>query len=427
MPVILFLAMLGAGCGGRIDASPNDASAGDGGPGDAFLDTSGETSGDTSGDVDAADAFEPVTLVESTPADGAKHVSLLEPIKLRFSGALKPSSVTTTTVQLLAPGATIPMPADVAYDDASHTITLTPKRALYPAYSYRVVASGLRASDGAAIADAKRSFATLYDSLLDQTTYRATAPTTITSLWLYVLDAEGRTQRSSQMAAGVDGVFGTADDVPSGWREFVYGSAGRTSRYYSGAGLDGVWYTADDVMAFRDDDFASAPFGHQRSAEYDGAGADGIWGTGDDRLHYLLDIQLAADGREAVATIETALGPDGVAFTDDDVLAYYFVDSVAGNVSRRVGFDDPGVDGLWRTADDRVFSVDEYVFDADGRKVGQRYLDKGPDGVWLTSDDVLVAYTVTSFDAKGLAVRTTTYSGAGMDGVWGTADDVVSD
>jgi hypothetical protein len=399
----------------QADTGPGDSGPGEAGPPDAPADA-----------ADAAEASAPVTLIQLTPADGAAHVSLVDPIKLKFSGSLKASSVTATSVQLLAPGATTPMTATVAYDDASHTITLTPKIVLYPAYVYRVVASGLQAADGAAIADAKGSFTTVYNALIDATTYDATTPTKITALSLYTEDAEGRTERSSNMAAGADGKFGTSDDVPSNWRLASYPATGDRSTFYTGAGADGVWYTADDVVGSRNEYFASAPFGHVRSATYGAAGTDGTWGTADDVLTTASDILAAADGLEASWTVFSSFGADATPWTADDVVSYYFADTRTGNTVRRVYYTAAGADGAWKTADDVIGGISENVYDADGRYLALRSFSKGPDGVWLTADDVQTSLWTRTYDASGLETRFTIYSGAGTDGAWGTADDVVS-
>ncbi|MGC2166319.1 MAG: hypothetical protein WA632_09925, partial [Gallionella sp.] len=52
-------------------------------------------------------------------------------------------------------------------------------------------------------------------------------------------------------AAGVDGVWFTADDVPSSYKLYLYDTNGNQSQVatYSGAGIDGIWFTADDVKS----------------------------------------------------------------------------------------------------------------------------------------------------------------------------------
>jgi methionine-rich copper-binding protein CopC len=432
-PALAFAACGSSSTGG---ATPQgDAGPGDSGPGEVGVEAGPDavTPDAIGGDADADSADAPevadapasaVTLISSTPADGALHVSLVDPIRLVFSGPLLPASVSTTSVRILAPNATAPMTATVTYDDATHTVTLVPKVALAVASDYRVVASGLQAADGV-VADAKISFTTLYDSVIDVKRVDMADSSKVTGLTLYTRDAQGRTTMVVGYYPGPDGVCGTSDDVPYWWQTTSYPAGGMEIRNYTGAGADHEWLTADDWLTKLTRYYASAPFGRTRYADFSNPGVDGTWGTDDDSLTGANEILWAPDGLEASATLVDGRGADGTLFTADDRLRSYFVDQHVGDKARRIEYGGPGLDGIWHTADDLVASVFDTAYDADGRLVAEANWAKGSDNVFLTADDKITALRVSTYDAVGLLARVTTYWGAGADKTWGTADDVV--
>jgi hypothetical protein len=129
----------------------------------------GDVDGDTRPDVVLADptgglvvlrqgtglapAGEQAWVRDVAPADSAAGVALATAPRLTFQRALDPASVTAATVRLVhgRTGATVP--AAVAYDPTTHTVTLTPTAPLQDNTPYRIVASGVLDGVGSELTD----------------------------------------------------------------------------------------------------------------------------------------------------------------------------------------------------------------------------------------------------------------------------------
>jgi hypothetical protein len=81
------------------------------------------------------------TITTRSPTAGATGVSAFAKVLVTFNESINPSSVTTTTVELRAPGNVL-VPSTVAYNAASLTATLTPNTALNPSTVYTVNVKG---------------------------------------------------------------------------------------------------------------------------------------------------------------------------------------------------------------------------------------------------------------------------------------------
>jgi hypothetical protein len=91
-----------------------------------------------------------VTLV--TPADAAIDVPINDTLTATFIEAMVPSTLTTTTFRLIAPGAT-PVTGTVAYDAASHIATYAPASNLAPSTTYTaMITTGVKDLAGNALA-----------------------------------------------------------------------------------------------------------------------------------------------------------------------------------------------------------------------------------------------------------------------------------
>lgn len=417
----------GVGCGSSSDQGAPSSDAG------AAIDAAGQDGAapaqdaapSDGGAVDSAsEAGGPVTLLDTTPADGTLHVAVLSSMKLHFSGSLDAASVSATSVLLLAPNATAGFPATVAYDDATHTITITPKAALATNNTYRIATSSLKAKDGSPVANAALSFTTLYDTAIDEVGYDATG-TTITAYFTYTHDANGRFGRRVTMAKGADGVFKTADDVPASYNAASFGNGSLRSINYTGAGPDATWFTSDDAIGSYTD-IDTSVFGRTRTVNHATAGADGIWLNADDPVSTFYEIHFNAQGKEDTWTNFSGVGADGVPFTADDAISIRYVDTWTATSVQRVTYSGPGADGVWGTNDDVISQVTKSDLDAIGHVTALRFIDKGADGVWLTADDVTTSVWEYAFDAQGLQVKFRTHSSAGSDGIWLTADDTIT-
>lgn len=365
-----------------------------------------------------------VTLVETTPTAGALHVAPLTTVKLRYSGQLDASSVNEANVLLFAPNATEPRPATVAYDDATHTITLTPTAPLETNTVYRVATNSLTDARGEPLADVAASFTTLYDTIIEAVGYDSTG-SQIVSLVTIPQDADGRIARRTTMAKGPDGAFKTADDVPSSFIAWSYPTGGPRTVSYKGAGADGEWFTGDDVISTYTA-YDRAAIGRERTVTYSSPGPNTIWLDDDDVPTSLLERIYDERGASSLQTSFSGPGADGLPFTGDDVISRRVVATTTPKGSRRITYSGAGPDGIWGNSDDVVAGYDDNELDPSGRTLVIWVMAAGPDATWLTADDTVSLAYEYGYDAKGLYVSARTSTGPGPDGEWLTGDDVVT-
>ena len=84
---------------------------------------------------------QPPTIASVTPASGAAGVSVGATVTARFSEPMDPATITTATIGLATASGTA-VPANVTYDPATRTATLTPAAALAFGTQYRVTIEG---------------------------------------------------------------------------------------------------------------------------------------------------------------------------------------------------------------------------------------------------------------------------------------------
>lgn len=104
-----------------------------------------------------APADTPPTVTSVTPANNASGVSTGTPITVKFSEALDPTTVTSSTIQLLDASGNV-VAASVTYNASTFTATLTPSSALSAGSTYTILVHGwpAHARADAAIASAPR-------------------------------------------------------------------------------------------------------------------------------------------------------------------------------------------------------------------------------------------------------------------------------
>ncbi len=83
----------------------------------------------------------PPTISAVTPASGATGVSTLTTVTARFSEAMNPATISTTTIVLRDPSTAI-VPATIAYNATTFTATLTPNAALANSTTYTATVMG---------------------------------------------------------------------------------------------------------------------------------------------------------------------------------------------------------------------------------------------------------------------------------------------
>jgi hypothetical protein len=331
-------------------------------------------------------------------ADGATKIDIRSALRVTFTEALDPSSVTTDHVHLDSTGFTVPV--TFSYDSTTSTITVTPVAALHHDTGYVLTVDGLRASSGNEVPAAASHFTTWVNSQFDVLLHGQAANSGATH-WVTTLDADGHpaqmvgtdalgnvkdcttyiyaggiAQSSTQSDPGPDGKCLTADDDPQETLRNVHDANGALVAidHFNGAGTG---------PAFGRESFAYDALGDTASDLFYLAGPDGQVGTGDDQLS---DGWVSTyDGQglllHTVYNGSGGAGPDGVLFTNDDI--------------DQVRVFTPGTGG----APDVLISYD----------------DPGPDGRWLTSDDIADGYTKDWHDARGNVVQS--ISGSYFQGV----------
>lgn len=244
------------------------------------------------------------------------------------------------------------------------------------------------------------------------------------------------TIRRVTYSTGADGVYGTADDVVSGYNQVAClpsGDSGQDAWSFGSVdprGQDGQWFTADDIPG----GYWKQP-GDTYGWNTRAPGADGQWFTADDPVTTWEEFGAVTDGI-AINPLFDDPGQDGVWFTDDDVAYGYnkrFVDATGAEVERVV-YSGPGDDGEWLTDDDEVdaggywkatYSHGNTVWASWDRQV--RYTAPGPDGEWLTDDDLVGSYSTHTFaDDSQYWTTENNYYDPGTDGLWFTADDRIT-
>jgi hypothetical protein len=361
-----------------------------------------------------------VTITGMTPADGATKVGVLSKVTVQLSGDADASSVTRQTATLAWGDSKRLIASTVTYDATAHTITITPAAALDTGTTYKISIDGVTAG-GTAIAATSAHFLTVYNPAKSYASLDATGKKTSTTDYGY--NADGSAAWWANMAAGSDGLFGTADDVRTSYVAWSYPKANVARRIYmTGAGPDGLWGTSDDLYTgyvditngaagmISDDTFTLGPDGKIDTA--DDVGTQ-FYHSAYDTTDRLLLVTLGTDGA------------DGKFGTADDVLGTEDRYTYAGSVYDELDYSGPGPDGVWHTADDKITGYNQIQLDANGNVASLWFKGVGPDGVPATADDTTTGVWTFPRDSRGLQTQTVIHTGVGADGAWNTADDTI--
>jgi uncharacterized protein DUF4082/Big-like domain-containing protein len=92
-----------------------------------------------------ADPNQPA-LVSASPSDGATQVTASTAVRATLSLALNPASVTAAHAHLTGPSGSVP--ASVAYDAVTSSVTITPDAPLAPSTAYTAELTGLQTAGG---------------------------------------------------------------------------------------------------------------------------------------------------------------------------------------------------------------------------------------------------------------------------------------
>jgi hypothetical protein len=91
------------------------------------------------------------TVTSTSPVSGATNITPLTKVSAVFSMSLSPTSVSSSTATLTGPGGAS-VAASVAYDDPTHTVTITPSAALAASTTYTAkMTTGIRSTDNVAM------------------------------------------------------------------------------------------------------------------------------------------------------------------------------------------------------------------------------------------------------------------------------------
>jgi hypothetical protein len=356
--------------------------------------------GSVAGCDDASPAPE-VHVSGFSPADGATRVDIRPTLSIAFDGPLDPASVSAAHVTVTITGFTIP--ATIAYDDATHTITVRP-RTLDHARTYTLAVSGLANTSGRPVGEAHATFKTWINAVLRSP-----------SGGVQTLDDAGNVVRD----ASVD-----ADGNVTAYTDHTYAGGLLTRRTsYVGPGPDGTWFTADDDLLM------------QFLYEYDAHGAltsrsllrarGPIGGGGPDERY---DYQYDATGKVSILKVTDGNADGDAALgTADDLVGYTrFTYDASGRQVLAYHSAGPGADGIQFTQDD-IVGADILVPGTDGAlDLLGVYESPGPDGQWLTTaDDTLsFSYQKQRLDARGNVVRLEEYGPTGPISETGLVDTI---
>jgi hypothetical protein len=261
--------------------------------------------------------------------------------------------------------------------------------------------------------------------------------------------------------SGGDGIYGTDDDVMTGYYQFTYDGTDRMMAQYSGPGTNGTWFDGDDVVAMYEKVVdAGDYYGYLM---YSGPGTNGTWFDGDDVLNTtpgsMTGYRLAKNNSVLMTGFfmkSSGPGPDGVWFTSDDpITGYSWMETDDyDNPVAQFSSDSAGLDGVWGTGDDHLTGASSVTVDGNKRIILMTsYSGPGPDSNWRTFNDNVVSsksgmvydaagrtYRMVSYNASNVVTSYTEYryladgkiasfymySGPGPDTLWFTYDDVCS-
>ena len=356
------------------------------------------------------------------PADGAASVGIHSTLTIAFDAALDPASVTGEHVTLGSHG--VPLPVTLAYDAATHSITLQPPpQGLAYAGRFDLAISGLRDARGLPVANAGASFATWLNHKLsvdqddehrvyaydDQarftgwSIFSSTFPGHEIGRRVITYAADGLHDTVTDLEPGPDGALQTPDDLVDLLMHTTDDAQGRP------IGNDTGW---SGLVLFKST-WTWAPDGTMASYSSVEPGADETFGGPDD-TGYAERYTYDAFGRKTGMMHANGAWPDAAVFTEADVSSFADSTWAADGSSSRWTDRGVGPDGRMQTADDLVFDTRDDTFDTHGNVLRS---------VTRDSRSAVSTWTATVYDAHDNRVTSTTYEGPGLDGTWLTGDD----
>ena len=370
----------------------------------------------------------PVSIQSMQPADGSKTVDIRPTMRIVLSGSVDVGSVTPDHVRLMSKG--YPQRITLSYDDASHTLSVTPGTLSHDT-TYTLSVSGLVATGGATIASQQASFSTWVNHQLDSLGPDGTVVSSFT------LHASGHPTRGPDPDGGsgyasytylANGLLSDTTDWTLNSDLTTYSLGYTLHDTYDANGAlvseSQIYGRADQQFFNALDTYAYDAFGEQVLDTHAVAGSDKTLGTGDDQPGYsatLYDDQ----GNEAMRTSGSQIASDGRTIPVGAMTSYSVHTSATSSTPERwTNYMSAGPDGKFLTADDIIDSYSEITRDAHGNIVRVVFFETpfaSPAGTALA----LSSCTVSSYDDHDNLVKRVTYTDPGPDGVWFTADDTI--
>ncbi|MES0490653.1 MAG: hypothetical protein ABUK01_11705 [Leptospirales bacterium] len=90
-----------------------------------------------------------------------------------------------------------------------------------------------------------------------------------------------------------------------------------------------------------------------------------------------------------------------------------------------VGYEKPGSDQIWYTADDEPHYYTLYSYRQKSLHLQITYTEPGSDNKWFTEDDEIAEYIKRKFNYDGALLKEESFNGPGPDQTWFTYDDVM--
>jgi len=190
---------------------------------------------------------------------------------------------------------------------------------------------------------------------------------------------------------GTDNIWRTSDDRCIYYWDYEYDAAtGLKKRdVLRQCGPDNLPRTADDatLFAYIFDYEYDANGALTKSDWRYGAGPDGMWNTPDDQHNQVIRNQVDANGLVTNSLNTYAPGPDNIFGTDDDPGTRTTTTYNMQKLPDEVTTYNLGPDNQWNTADDVITSYSKFTYDAAGNRLDQKTYGTGIDGVFKTPDD----------------------------------------
>jgi len=363
-----------------------------------------------------------MAVATMSPTLGSRTAGPLTTVTLTFNARVDMTTVDNSTVWIAERTSLRRVPAVVSAGATLRQVVLTPARPLGAGGRYTVHAEGVEAAVAGYTPSEWSGY--FFTTLHEATHMERFNETGMVSYFDAVYDSAMRLLVVDSMYTGPDHAPGGGDDLIAGRSEYTYDGAQdpRKLLVRDAPGVDGDWGTPDDVMSIDRRYRFGAP-GLLRLHKID-AGPDNLLGTPDDFQGAISERTYDAND-ELTHTCQQEPGVDGRAFTSDDIITSCNRTERADGERRVLTLIAPGDDGAWRTPDDVVGSTWRlHLLDDVGNEIRTETHALAGDGTATPSDATLLSYVTYEYDANGLLIEALGYVGAGADTAWNTPDDV---